>query len=112
MNSASIHQLMSSIFPAQNNFGGTDYTEILSILPDFGIHTLEELEKLIHTHKAEVSAIDAQFILDKEEDYRSMYGDDFVNERLAHHFFFSYQGLIHIALEIAFPEAYQKRFGE
>lgn len=104
-----VYQILKENFPSQNDFSKSDYEEELEELLIFGINTKEKLQQLITKHKSEVLEIDAED-LDKFhiKSYSQEFGEDYVNDRVTNKYWFAYQGLLRIVLELEFREAYQE----
>lgn len=104
-----LYRILSHTFPKQNDFGGDDYAVVLAELHHFGIETAGNLETLLAKHRENILEIDAEQ-LDEEHIrwYSDELGEDYVQQRIAGKFWFAYQGLLRIALELEFGEPYRK----
>ena len=109
MTGKEIYSLMKNHFPAKHDFGGSDFEFSIHELADFGVRTLAQLEKLIIENKEAIVEHDKNFIKDKTEAYEALQGKEFVRDRLENEYFFSYQGLIIVALKIQFPVEFSSR---
>jgi len=102
-----LYAVLSDTFPKQNDFLEEHYAEELEELNHFGINTVEELEALLAKHFQKAMEIDAE---EHEEEelgwYMDEYGKAYVQERVDGKFWFAYQGLLRIILELEFGEDY------
>ena len=101
-----IHDIMKDNFSENNDYMNSDFSEKVELLAKFGIKTIEGFKILIRENRLKIIEHDKNYISDKIELYRKLEGDDFVNERISKGYFFSYQALINVALEIQFPNDY------
>jgi len=103
----SLYAVLSRTFPKQNDFLEEHYAEELSELNHFGINTVEELEELLAKHRDQAMEMDAEEHDEEELGwYLDEYGKAYVQERLDGKFWFAYQGLLRIVLELEFGEDY------
>ena len=106
---AEVYQVLKDNFPKQNDFNESDYKEELSELLDFGVNTKLKLEEIILKHKDEVLLIDSDELDDFHiKAYSKEFGESYVNDRIKNKFWFAYQGLLRIVLELEFGEDYEK----
>jgi len=102
-----LYEVLSRTFPKQNDFLEEHYAEELAELNHFGINTVEELEALLAKHFSKAMELDAE---EHEEEelgwYMDEYGKAYVQERLDGKFWFAYQGLLRIVLELEFGDDY------
>lgn len=103
---AELYRIMKENFSKNHDFLDSDFSEKIELLEKFGIKTIEAFNRLIQDNKQKIIDHDKNYIADKVDVYRKLEGDDFVNERISKGFFFSYQALINVALEIQFPNDY------
>lgn len=109
LNPEDIYTILSQTLPEQNDFFKTDYLEELKELLHFGIDTRTSLLDLIVKHRETVMKIDSEELDDFHfKYYTEEYGEDYVNNRRENKFWFSYSGLLRIALELEFGEKYKK----
>jgi hypothetical protein len=103
-----VYAVLQSVFPAQNDYTQDDYHEELQELRDFNIHTRDKLWKLLQKHREQVLAIDREPLDDEHiRWYSEDLGEEFVHHAMEHGYWFAYPGLLRIALELEFGEAYQ-----
>ena len=101
-----IYEVMKRNFSDNNDFLNSGFTEKIDLLDKFGIKNKDEFQGLIKKNRLAIINYDKEYIKNKTELYRKMEGEEFVESRLKKEFFFSYQGLINIALKIQFPQEY------
>lgn len=103
-----LYAVLSRTFPAQNDFSEGDYSDELNELLTFGIDTREALETLLAKHRETIMTIDSE---EPDEDHVRWFteelGEAYVQERIAGKFWFAYQGLLRIALELEFGDEYR-----
>jgi len=103
-----VYLILKENFPKQNDFNFSGYKEELNELLDFGINTSEKLREIIKKHKSQVLEIDSE---DLDEFHISTYskefGEDYVKNRIENKYWFAYQGLLRIILELEFGEQYE-----
>lgn len=108
-----IYDVLSQIFPKQNDFIQTDYHEALKELLYFGIDSKISFLDLIIKHRDEVLTIDAEELDDFHiKYYQEEYGVAYVMQRIKNKFWFSYLGLLRIALTLEFGAAYEQYANE
>ncbi len=103
-----VHEILKQFFPEKNDNFECDYVEELRELNDFEINTEEQLVNLLQKRASEVieidqspmSAFDIRMHAEAE-------GEEFVAKRLREGFWFSYPGLLRIALELEFGKSYE-----
>lgn len=102
-------EILRETFPKQNDYGDSDYREEYQELLDFGIETRQQLVQLIEKHKDQVLSIDSE---DLDEQHIKWYREDSTIENLDHKienkYWFTLSGLLRIALELEFKDAYVK----
>lgn len=104
-----VYQVLKENFPQKNDFNKTGYDEELEELLHFGINTKEKLQELIRKHKTKVLEIDSEDLDEFHiKSYSAELGDDYVKDRIENKYWFAYQGLLRIALELEFEENYRK----
>ncbi|MGZ5281564.1 MAG: hypothetical protein ACXWDO_08850 [Bacteroidia bacterium] len=102
-----VYNILAEIFPKQNDFAASDYTEELNELFDFGIKTKEQFIKLLQNHFHKAMEIDAEPLDDFHiESYKKEYGDEFIENKIRNNFWFAYPALLRIVLELEFGEKY------
>lgn len=108
LNTENLYQILKERLPEQNDFYKTDYQEELDELKTFGITTTTELKSLVDRHIEKVLEIDSDS-LDEEHIkwYSDEYGEDYVQDRLDNNYWFAFQALLRIMLELEFGEAYK-----
>lgn len=107
MTSEQVQQISSHFFPAINNFGEPDFEGILRELNDFGIASTEQLNDLLQKHTAEVMQIDAESL---DEEHIKWFRDENIpdlEDKIANNYWFNWTGLLRVALELEFGEAYR-----
>ena len=104
-----VHEVLKRYFPAKNDDVECDYVEELGELNDFGVSTEEQLADLLQKRVEEVMEIERSPM--DEYDIRmhsESEGVESVAKRLKEGYWFSYAGLLRIALELEFGERYQQ----
>lgn len=102
-----IYSILLQTLPEQNDFYKNDYCEELEELLYFGIDTKISLLDLIVKHRETLLGIDAEELDEFHiKYYKEEYGEDYVNNRIKNKFWFSYNALLRIALELEFGEKY------
>ena len=104
-----VHEVLKRFFPAKNDDFACEYVEELRELNDFGIATVEQLTSLLHKRAEEVMEIDRSPM--NESDIRMHSedsGEEFVANRLREGFWFSYPGLLRVALELEYGKSYEE----
>ena len=103
-----VHRTLKRFFPAKSRSTASDYAEELAELRDFGCATEEELDELLRRRAHEVMEIDRS-PMDEEQIqlYAADLGKEFVAHRLQADYWFSYPGLLRIALELEFGPSYE-----
>ena len=105
----SAHEILKRFFPAQNDNFEYTYVEELGELNDFGIGTEDHLVSLLQRRAEEVMEIERSPM--DEFDIRmhsESEGAESVQNRLRAGFWFSFPGLLRIALELEFGKAYEE----
>ena len=94
-----IHNVLAQTLPLQNDFVVCDYIEELQELLDFGVTSKLLFLDLIVRHRQEVLSIDEEPLDDFHvQYYKAEYGEEYVDERIMHKFWFAYPALIRITL--------------
>ncbi len=103
-----VYLILNENFPKQNDFNFSGYNEELKELLDFGINSSEKLVEIIRKHKSKVLEIDSEdFDEFHIKTYSREFGEDYVRNRIENKFWFAYQGLLRIILELEFGEEYE-----
>jgi hypothetical protein len=98
---------MARVLPMRNNFGIINFAELLSEVEAFGVATRGQLRKLLLKHRKELLRIDRDPIDEIHvRIYSEQYGRERVVDLLRRQLWFSWEGLMRIALELEFGEAY------
>ena len=103
----SLREILQETFPKNNDFTPGDFLEELNELAEFGVRTDEELKELLSKQYEAVMAADKEE-LDEEHIhwYTDELGADVIKERIEGGYWFALQGLLRIALELEFGDAY------
>jgi hypothetical protein len=103
-----VHSRLKQFFPAKNDDFACNYKEELKELNDFGITTERRLINLLQKRADTVMAID-RTPMDSYHIklYSEDFGKKFVADRLRRKFWFSFPGLLRLALELEFGKAYE-----
>ena len=102
-----IYEVLCLTLPAQNDFFVSDYYEELNELYEFGILTKDQLLDLVNKHRERVLAIDSEPLDEFHiNQYRSEYGDKFVEERIVNGYWFAFPALLRVILELEFGSSY------
>lgn len=102
-----LQHLLARFFPDKNNFGEPDYNDLIKELADFGINTTEPLQELLQKHVDEVMKIDAESLDEENLKWFSEENIPDLEEKMKHKFWFNWAGLLRVALELEFGEAYR-----
>lgn len=104
-----VYLVLKENFPQKNDFNKSGYHEELKELLHFGVNTKEKLEEIIRKHRSQVLEIDSK---DLDEFHIKSYsvelGEDYVNDRIENKYWFAYQGLLRITLELEFGDVYRQ----
>jgi hypothetical protein len=104
-----VHEVLKRFFPAKNDNFECDYVEELRELNDFGIATEKQLVGLLQKRVEEVMEIDRSPMTEFDIRMHSeSEGAESVAKRLREGFWFSYPGLLRIALELEFGKSYKE----
>lgn len=103
-----VYEVLSLLFPKQNDFGGTGYKSELKELVDFGIETKEQFHDLLTKHKDEIMELDADmFDEDEVEWLAEEFGRAYMEDKVKNKYWFAYQGILRLALELEFGDKYE-----
>ena len=104
-----VHEVLKRFFPAKNDNVECSYVEELRELNDFGIETEDQLVGLLQKKEYEVMEIDRSPMTKFDIRMHSEYdGAESVAKRLREGFWFSYPGLLRIALELEYGKDYEE----
>jgi hypothetical protein len=104
-----VHEVLKRFFPVMNDNSKCDYVEELQELHDFKIETEDQLVDLLQKRVDEVMEIDRSPMTEFNIRMHSeAEGAESVAKRLREGFWFSYPGLLRIALELEFGKAYEE----
>lgn len=104
-----IQKEMTRVFPKRNNYGPINYRELMAEARAFGITTRGELRRVLLRHRKRVLPIDREPIDQlRVRIYSEDYGYDRVIDLLRRQFWFSWEALMRISLELEFGEAYEE----
>ena len=96
-------------FPIKNDFSQSGFDEELEELLYFGINTKDKFQELIRKHRKKVLEIDSEDLDEFHiKSYSAELGEDYVNDRIENKYWFAYQGLLRIALELEFGDVYRQ----
>jgi hypothetical protein len=102
-----VYLVLKENFPIKNDFSQSGYDEELEELLHFGINTKDKLQELIRKHKPMVLEIDSEDLDEFHiKSYSAELGEDYVNDRIENKYWFAYQGLLRITLELEFGDVY------
>jgi hypothetical protein len=103
-----IHPILSEFFPRRNDDSPSTYTEELSELKRFEVHTAKQLRSLLSKWFTKIMEIDASRMSARDIAlYKESLGSDFVAKRVKAGYWFAYPGLLRLALQLEFGEAYE-----
>lgn len=104
----SLHSILREFFPAKNDFGDSGFSEEVEELRDFGIISEDPLVALQDKRSREVIEID-QSPMSKQDIRRAGYffGKEDVTVRLREKRWFTFSGLLRIAMELEFGDSYR-----
>ncbi|WP_345252939.1 hypothetical protein [Flaviaesturariibacter amylovorans] len=114
LNADNLVQSMRELFSSKHEFGESDYRRLLHELSTFGITTVAGLKLVLQKQMAGIQH-EEQRMLSREhlEVYEKMNGEEWVLERLRHGVWYSFEALVHIALQLEYPDQYRiRRFAE
>lgn len=102
-----LYQILKENFPKQNDFNFSGYEEELKELLDFGINTKEKIVNIITKHKSKILKIDSEELDDFHiESYSKEFGVKYVKDKIENKYWFAYQALLRIMLELEFGDSY------
>lgn len=103
-----VYLILKANFPAQNDFNSSGYHEELEELLDFNIDSTKKLIEIVRKHKSRVLKIDSEDLDEFHiKTYSKEFGEAYVKHRIKNKYWFAYQGLLRIILELEFGEEYQ-----
>jgi hypothetical protein len=103
-----VYSTMLTLFPPQNDFSQSGYEEEFKELLDFGIDTVEKFENLMTRHKSRLLEIDSEPLDDQHlKWYREDNTIENLDLKIEKGFWFAFQGLIRIGLELEFGKKIQ-----
>ena len=107
---AYLHKTMRGLFPKRSDHASTDdLAEVMGELHLFSITTRLQLRLFLKKHRRELIEIDREPLdTGHQRMYRESMGDEKYLDAIRRHYWFSYPGLIRIALEIEFGAAYER----
>lgn len=104
-----VYQILKDNFPSQNDFNKSGYDEELNELYYFGINTKEKLLEIITKHKSRVLEIDSEDLDDFHiKAYSEEFGKEYVNDKIQNKYWFAFQALLRIVLELEFDNKYNE----
>ena len=105
-----VHKALSAAFPKKNDYSPseTGYEEELSELIHFGVLHVKDLRILLNKHRKKILEIDRS-PMDKAHQrmYAKEMGIEKFNDFIRRQYWFAYPGLLRLALELEFGEAYE-----
>ena len=105
-----VHKALTAAFPKKNDYSPseTDYGEELSELIHFGIVSVKDLRILLQKHRKKILEIDRSPM---DQVHQRMYAKEMgaakFNDFVRRQYWFAYPGLLRLALELEFGEAYE-----
>ena len=105
-----VHKALCAAFPKKNDFSPSEtrYEEELSELIHFGVLCVRDLRDLLNKHRKRILKIDRSPM---DQVHQRMYakemGIEKFNDFLRRQYWFAYPGLLHLALELEFGDAYE-----
>lgn len=102
-----VYGVLKQVFPLQNDFVTSDFSDELRELLDFGIQSKARMLELMRKHRDAVMEIDSA--VQDEEDlswFIEEFGHEFVEERVTKKFWYGYPALMRIVLELEFGDKY------
>jgi hypothetical protein len=103
-----VHEVLKRFFPVKNDNVQCNYAEELGELNDFGVETEDQLAALLQKRAEEVMEIDRSPMTEFDiRMHAEAAGAESVAKRLREGFWFSYPGLLRIALELEYGQAYE-----
>lgn len=107
---ALVHKALSAAFPKKNDYfpSQTHYEEELSELRHFGVLCVKDLRGLLNKHRKQILVIDGSPM---DQVHQKMYAEEMgaaqFNDFLRRQYWFAYPGLLRLALELEFGDAYK-----
>lgn len=105
-----VHKALTAAFPKKNDYSPseTGYGEELSELIHFGIVSVKDLRVLLQKHRKRILEIDRSPM---DQVHQRMYAKEMgaakFNDFVRRQYWFAYPGLLRLALELEFGEAYE-----
>ncbi|WP_339409624.1 hypothetical protein [Pseudomonas sp. EA_35y_Pfl2_R5] len=105
-----VHKALRAAFPKKNDFSPSEtrYEEELSELIHFGVLCVRDLRGLLNKHRKRILEIDRSPM---DQVHQRMYakemGIEKFNDFLRRQYWFAYPGLLRLALELEFGDAYE-----
>ena len=105
----SMERIMRRVLPRRNQEAPINYEELLGEARDFGILTRAQFRALLLRHRRALIAADRGPLTAQDERIcRADWGDTVVSERLRRQFWFSWEAMTRIALELEFLDKYER----
>ena len=105
--SEQLYQILKDNFPKQNDTNNSSYDEVLNELVHFGINTKQKIIQTISKHKSKILEIDSEELDEFHIEYYSKeFGSEYIKDKIENKYWFAYQGLVRIMLELEFGESY------
>lgn len=99
---------LARVLPKRNRYGFINTQELVLELTDFGVTTRGEFRKLMLKHRKRLIEIDRTPLNAMEQRlFAEDYGADVVREFQRRHYWYSWEALVRIALELEFGEHYE-----
>ncbi len=101
-----MHAIAKALLPRRNDYSALSWDELLSEVARFGITTRGEFTRLLKRHRRALIAIDRKPPSPGDVAFfKQQYGDTYVRDRLRRQYWFAFQGLVRVAMELEFGEA-------
>ena len=103
LTAASIHAVLSKIFPRRNDHGNAPYDELVTELSAVGIGNVGDFRRLMIKHRIALLRVDRDRLSPWEQrHYCEMFGEDFVKDAVRRQYWFAFPALVRIAMEMEF----------
>jgi hypothetical protein len=106
-----LYKGLKKLFPKVNDYfpSETGYTEELTELNHFGIHTVKDLRLLVKKHRRRILEIDRSPIDGYHKKmYREELGAEAFNDFMKKRYWFAFPALLRLALELEFGKEYEE----
>jgi hypothetical protein len=108
LSASSMARILRRTMSKRNNVGIINYAGLLEEAQLFGVHTNGQFRKLMLKHRRALIEADREPLTPQmERIFRSEDGDAYVADRVRRQYWFSWEALTRLALELEFGEKYR-----